>query len=272
MMDQANTDPIIVVDGLTKAFKNIVAVNAISFTVGRGETFAFLGPNGAGKSTTIKMLITLLAPTGGGGTVNGIDFVRYPAEVRRVIGYIPQMISVDGTLTAWENLTLMAKLYDIPRAERATRVDEVLSLLRLETFRNSLVRTFSGGMVRKLEVGQAILHHPPVLFLDEPTVGLDPVSKQNVWELLLELRRIYGTTIFFSTHDMEEADQVSQRVAIINAGAISIVGSSTELKEKTGEPNATLEDAFIFFTGSQLQETGNIREIRRNRDIARKRG
>jgi ABC-2 type transport system ATP-binding protein len=268
----AHTRPIIVVERLTKVFKNLTAVNGISFTVDRGETFAFLGPNGAGKSTTIKMLITLLAPTSGGGSVDGIDFVQHPADVRRVIGYIPQMISVDGTLTALENLTLTAKLYSIPKAERIKRVNEIVSLLRLEPFRNALVRTFSGGMVRKLEVGLAILHRPPVLFLDEPTVGLDPVSKQNVWELLLELKKIYGTTIFFSTHDMEEADQVSQRVAIINAGAISVIGSPEELKEKVEQPAATLEDAFIFFTGSQLQETGNIREIRRTRNIARKRG
>lgn len=263
---------IIVVENLTKRFNGFTAVDAISFNVKRGEIFAFLGPNGAGKTTTIRMLITLLVPTNGGGTIDGHNFVHNPAEVRKIIGYVPQMISVDGTLTAYENLMLMARLYDVPSNERDERIKEILSFLKLEKYTNSLVRTFSGGMIRKLEIGQAILHRPRILFLDEPTLGLDPIARQNVWEHLLELRDTFGTTIFFSTHYMEEAEAMSSRVAIMQSGKIAIMGKASELKEKTNMKNATLQDAFIFFTGNVLEETGNIRDIKRTREIARKLG
>lgn len=271
-MEMPPTSPIIEVAHLVKRFKDFAAVDDISFTVGGGEIFAFLGPNGAGKSTTIKMLITLLAPTSGTATIDGHDIVRQAAEVRNTIGYVPQMISVDGSLTAWENLMLMARLYDIPRAERKERVREMLSFLMLEGHKNALVRTFSGGMVRKLEVGQAMLHRPKALLLDEPTTGLDPIARQNVWEHLFDLRGRFGTTIFFSTHNMEEADEVSDRVAVMNRGKIAATGTAEELKAKTGKTDATLEDAFIFFTGNKLQETGNFREIRRARQNERRLG
>ncbi len=171
------------------------------------------------------------------------------------------MISVDGTLTAYENLMLMARLYDIPRAERKERVREMLSFLELEQHTNSLVRTFSGGMIRKMEVGQAMLHHPKVLLLDEPTTGLDPVARQSVWEHLFELRDRFDTTIFFSTHNMEEADEVSDRVAVMNRGKIEAIGRVEELKAKTGKPDATLEDAFIFL---HRKQTGGNRQFSRN--------
>jgi ABC-2 type transport system ATP-binding protein len=260
-----NPSSIIQVVHLVKRFGDLAAVNDICFTVEAGEIFAFLGPNGAGKSTTIKMLITLLAPTAGTATIDGHDISRRASEVRHTIGYVPQMISVDGTLTAYENLMLMARLYDIPRAERRGRVREMLAFLNLESHSDALVRTFSGGMIRKMEVGQAMLHRPKVLLLDEPTTGLDPVARQNVWEHLFDLRGKFDTTIFFSTHNMEEADEVSDRVAVMNRGRIATMGTSEELKSKTGKPGATLEDAFIFFTGNQLQETGNFREIRKAR-------
>ncbi|MGA2091648.1 MAG: ATP-binding cassette domain-containing protein, partial [Endomicrobiales bacterium] len=192
--------------------------------------------------------------------------------VRHAIGYVPQMISVDGTLTAYENLMLMARLYDIPRKERKDRIREVLLFLNLEEHENSLVRTFSGGMIRKMEVGQAMLHRPKVLLLDEPTTGLDPVARQSVWEHLMELRDAFGTTIFFSTHNMEEADEVSDHVAVMNKGKIIASGRTDELKAKTGKNEATLEDAFIFLTGNKLQETGNFREIRRARKNERRLG
>jgi len=256
---------IIKVEGLTKRFGAFTAVDGISFQVGAGEIFGFLGPNGAGKSTTIKMLITLLKPTAGTALVDGHDIVHNSSGVRHAIGYVPQMLSVDGTLTAYENLMLMARLYDVPRAEREGRVQEMLAFLDLEEHTNSLVRTFSGGMVRKMEVGQAMLHRPRVLLLDEPTTGLDPVARQGVWEHLLELREKFGTTIFFSTHNMEEADAVSDRVAVMNRGKLAAIGATDELKVKTGKPDANLEDVFIFFTGNKLQETGNFREIRRAR-------
>jgi ABC-2 type transport system ATP-binding protein len=267
-----NDENLINVRNLKKRFGDVKAVDGISFDVKAGSVFAFLGPNGAGKSTTIKMLITLLAPTSGEATIDGLDIVRESAEVRRRIGYVPQLISVDGTLTAYENLVLMARLYDIPGRERDDRVKEILSFLRLEDHGKSLVRTFSGGMIRRLEIGQAMIHRPKALFLDEPTSGLDPVARQNVWEHILDLRRLYGTTIFFSTHQMEEADEMSDRVAIMNMGKIAIIGTPQEIKAKTGNQDSNLEDAFIFFTGANLKEGGSFREARRSRLVEQRLG
>ncbi len=167
---------------------------------------------------------------------------------------------------------LMAKLYDIPSKERDKRIHEVLAFLGLEEMSKTLVRKFSGGMVRKLEIGQAILHHPPVLFLDEPTSGLDPIARRNVWKHLFELRENFDTTIFFTTHYMEEAEEVCDRVAIMHGGNIAAIDSVLALKEKTKLPSATLEDAFIFFTGARLQDSGNFKDIKRARTIERKRG
>jgi len=263
---------LITVRGLTKRFGDLTAVNGITFGVRKGEVFAFLGPNGAGKSTTIKMLITLIAPTEGGATIDGLDLVRDSSGVRRRIGYVPQLISVDGTLTAFENLMLMARLYDIPSRECESRAREVLSFLELEDHARALVRTFSGGMIRRLEIGQAIVHRPRALFLDEPTSGLDPVARQTVWQHILELRKSHGTTIFFSTHQMEEADAMSDRVAIMNAGHIAVIGTPAELKARTGKPDATLEEAFILVTGTDLRERGDFREVRRSRRAERRRG
>jgi len=261
-----NSDPhIITVRDLVKRFKDVTAVDGITFEIDRGEMFAFLGPNGAGKSTTIKMLITLLAPTSGEASIDGLNVVANASDVRRIIGYVPQLISVDGTLTAYENLMLMARLYDIPAKERKARIAEVLGLLNLADHAGALVRTFSGGMIRRLEIGQAILHHPKVLFLDEPTSGLDPVARQNVWKHIRELRDQYGTTILFSTHQMEEAEEECDRVAIMNAGKIATIGTVTEIKSRTNKENATLEDAFIFFTGAQLEDTSNFRSVRQSR-------
>jgi len=265
-------DNLISVHALKKQFSDVTAVDGISFNVKHGNVFAFLGPNGAGKSTTIKMLITLLAPTSGSATIDGLDIVRDSAEVRRRIGYVPQLISVDGTLTAYENLVLMARLYDIPAHACDARAKEILSFLELEDHRESLVRTFSGGMIRRLEIGQAMVHRPKALFLDEPTSGLDPVARQHVWENILELRKTYGTTIFFSTHQMEEADGMSDEVAIMNMGKVAIIGSPDEIKAKTGIPDANLEDAFIFFTGANLKEGGNFRDTRRSRQVEHRLG
>ena len=265
-------ETVIEVTKLTKIFPPVTAVDSIQFQVKRGEIFGFLGPNGAGKSTTIKMLITLLAPTSGDGTIGGHSIVHDPGNVRRIIGYVPQMISVDGALTAYENLMLMAKLYDIPRAERTGRIGDVLSFLELEKQKDFLVRTFSGGMIRKLEIGQAILHHPMVLFLDEPTSGLDPIARRTIWKHLFELRKKYQTTIFYSTHYMEEAEEVSDRIAIMHVGKIAAIGTAEELKKGSGNAKASLEDAFIYFTGSTLQESGSLRDVKRAREFERKMG
>jgi ABC-2 type transport system ATP-binding protein len=271
-MESEKTSNIIEVTNLTKKFKNFVAVDDISFDVKRGDIFACLGPNGAGKSTTIKILITLLKTTSGKALIDGLDVIHHSADVRHIIGYVPQQISVDGTLTAYENLMLFARLYDIPGFERKKRIEETLLFLNLEEHANALVRTFSGGMIRKLEVGQAMLHQPKVLFLDEPTTGLDPIARQSVWNRLLELRNKMGTTIFFSTHYMEEADGVSDKVAIMNLGKIAAMGSVAELKAKTNKNDATLEDAFIFFTGNTVSEIGNFREIKRTRQTEKRLG
>ena len=259
------SDNIIVVENLIKRFGDLNAVDDITFQVQKKEIFAFLGPNGAGKTTLIKVLITLIPPTSGKALVGGLDISRNAGKVRKIIGYVPQMISVDGTLTAYENLLLMARLFDIPRKEQKSRVIEVLEFLDLADHSDKLVRTFSGGMIRKLEVGLAMLNHPPVLFLDEPTTGLDPIAKQGVWDHLLEIRNKFDTTIFFSTHNMEEAAAVSSRVAIMNAGKIAVIGKVNDLTEQTKKENATLEDAFIFFTGNTIRETSGYREARRSR-------
>jgi len=250
----------------------VAAVDGLSFRIRQNEIFAFLGPNGAGKTTTIKMLITLLAPSAGIGIVGGYNIVNNAADVRRIIGYVPQMISVDGTLTAYENLMLMAQLYDVPRRDRKGRVTETLEFLNLEAFSKSLVRTFSGGMIRKLEVGQAMIHRPRVLFLDEPTTGLDPIAKQNVWEHLRRLRDEFGTTIFFSTHNMDEASEVSDRVAIMNNGKIAAIGTVAELKERTAVENASLEDSFLFFTGNSPGEKGSFQDVKRTRQTEHRLG
>lgn len=263
---------IISVHDLTKSFNEFTAVNHISFSLEKEEVFALLGPNGAGKSTTIKMLITLLNPTSGEAMINNFSITHQSEMVRHVIGYVPQMVSVDGTLTAYENLMLMAKLYDIPANEREKRITQILKFLELENLRDMLVRKFSGGMIRKLEIGQAILHHPPVLFLDEPTSGLDPVARRNVWKHLFDLRDTFGTTIFFTTHYMDEAEEACDRVAIMHGGTIATIGTVQELKAQVKKPEATLEDAFIFFTGATMQESGNFREIRRARATERRRG
>lgn len=251
------------VDKIEKRFGTLVAVDRISLHLETGECFAFLGPNGAGKSTTIKMLITLIAPTGGDAHIAGFDLRREPRSVRRVIGYVPQLISVDGSLTARENLMLLARLYDLKGAECRARVAEALEILHLEGEADRMVRTFSGGMIRRLEIGQAILHRPRVLFLDEPTSGLDPVGKNGIWQHLQELRQRFGTTIFFSTHNMEEAAAMADRIGIMNGGHLAAIGTVAELTEAAGVAGGSLEDAFLRL--AQEPETGDYRAIRTGR-------
>ena len=271
-IEKNETEEVICVSNLVKKFNNFTAIDDISFSVGSGEIFAFLGPNGAGKTTTIKILITLLNPTSGTGTIGGYDVTSDSSKIRRIIGYVSQMVSVDGALTAYENLKLMANLYDIPERDQDERINAILKFFDLENNANFLVRNFSGGMVRKLEIGQAILHRPKVLFLDEPTVGLDPIAKQNVWKHLIELNKKFNTTLFFTTHIMEEVEDFSTRVAIMNRGKISAIDTVDNLKRKTGKKDATLEDAFLFFAGNSLSETGDFHSIRQNRMMERRRG
>ena len=264
--------PILETNQLTRTFGDVVAVDAVSFTVDSGEVFGLLGPNGAGKSTTIKMLTTLLPPSGGQATVAGYDIVKQAPDVRRVIGYVPQALSADGNLTGYENLLIFAKLYDLPRHERKDRVRNALSLMGLEDSAGKLVRNYSGGMIRRLEVAQAMLHHPQVLFLDEPTVGLDPIGRHTVWEHLSKVREETGMTVLLTTHYMEEADNLCRRVAIMHRGKISAIGTPDELKVAIGDPAASLDEVFLHFTGDDLESGGSYRDTFRARRTARRVG
>ena len=210
---------------LTRRFAALTAVDSLSLSIPRGEVFGLLGPNGAGKTTTIKMLTTLLPPTAGSALVDGFDVVRQAREVRRLIGYVPQMLSADGTLTGYENLLVFARLYLLPRRERRERVLAALQFMGLEDSAHKLVRQYSGGMIRRLEIAQSMLHGPRLLFLDEPTVGLDPSARRAVWEHIGELRARLGATIVLTTHQMEEADNLCSRIAIMHLGKVVALGS-----------------------------------------------
>jgi ABC-2 type transport system ATP-binding protein len=257
---------------LTRRFGSLTAVDALSLSIESGETFGLLGPNGAGKTTTIKMLVTLLPPTGGGAVIAGCDLRRQPGDVRRAIGYVPQLLSADGTLTGRENLEIIGKLHDIPRCGLKARVDEALEFMGLADSAGKLVRDYSGGMIRRLEVAQSMLHRPQVLFLDEPTTGLDPVARRAVWELIRRLRRNYGTTILLTTHLMEEADRLCRRVAIMDRGRIAAIGKPAALKASLHKPGATLDDVFIRFTGGALDSGGNYRDTSRTRRVTSRLG
>jgi len=266
-------DNVIEVSSLSKYFGSFKAVDDISFTVGPGEAFGLLGPNGAGKTTTIKMLITLLRPTSGNGLIGGCSITKNGREVRRNIGYVSQMISVDGYLTGYENLLIFSRLYDIPKQDREQRIAEIISLLGLSEVADSMVKTYSGGMIRKLEIGQALMHSPKVLFLDEPTVGLDPVARRTIWNHLKMLREKYRMSIFITTHQMDEAEELCDRLAIMHQGKIIVNGSPEELKQQTGQANASLEDAFTYFAGANIEtEGGNWRDTLKTRKTARRLG
>ena len=258
--------------GLTRRFGAFAAVDELTLTVETGEVFGFLGPNGAGKTTMIKMLITLLPPTSGIAHVAGFDIVHQATEVRRVIGYVPQMLSADGTLTGYENLLIFAKLYDIPRREREQRVRDALAFMGLSDSANKLVRTYSGGMIRRLEIIQSMLHRPRVLFLDEPTVGLDPLARNAVWEHIEQLRAQYGTTIVLTTHMMEEADKLCGRVLIMHRGKAAVIGSPAELKVSLGKKDATLDDVFVHYAGESLESGGGYRDTARERQTEQRVG
>jgi len=240
------------VSHLTRAFGDMKAVDDISFTVGEGEIFAFLGPNGAGKSTTIKMLTTLLQPTSGTIRVAGHDPVTDPNSVRRSFGIVFQDPAVDDELTAWENMEFHGVLYGVPKAERRQRIDALLTFVELYDRRDSQVKEFSGGMRRRLEIARGLLHTPKVIFLDEPTLGLDPQTRIHMWSYLQELNRSDRTTVFFSTHYMEEAERVAQRIAIIDHGKIVAMGTVAELRAQTSTD--TLEGAFLSLTGGTIRE------------------
>lgn len=261
--------PAVATEGLTRRFNGLVAVDHLDLTIERGAFYGLLGSNGAGKTTMIRMLTTLLPPSSGTARVSGFDIIQRPREVRRRIGYVPQMLSADAGLTGRENLMLSARLYAIARAERKRRIDEALAFMGLAEAANAPVRTYSGGMIRRLEVAQSMLHRPAVLFLDEPTVGLDPRARHAVWDRLRELRSQFGTSMLLTTHDMEEADALCDRVTIMHRGRVAVSGTPQELKAAVGE-NATMEDVFVSHTGGAVDEGGTYREVARTRGAARR--
>ena len=244
-----------------------MAVNNISFDVERGEIFAFLGPNGAGKTTTIKMLTTLLLPTKGEVLIDGHDPVTDQHKVRKSFGIVFQDPSLDDELTAWENLEFHGVLYGVPKDLGRKRAEELLRFVELWDRRNHLVKTFSGGMKRRLEIARGLLHHPKIFFLDEPTLGLDPQTRNHIWSYIQDLNKKEGITVFFTTHYMDEAEKVAGKVAIIDHGRIVASGSPKELKSKTSKKN--LEDAFLDLTGHAIrdEEVGSQEVMRMHRRL-----
>lgn len=255
-------EPIIEARELTKKFGNFTAVDKVSFEVNKGEIFAFLGPNGAGKSTTIKMLTTLLAPTSGEIEVNGFDAITQKDQVRKSFGIVFQDPSSDDDLTAFENMQFHAVLYGVPKEVINKRIEDLLTFVELWDRKNSLVKTFSGGMKRRLEIARGLLHHPKILFLDEPTIGLDPQTRNHMWAYLKNINEKENMTIFMTTHYMEEAEKIADRIAIIDHGKIVAAGTSEELCKQT--KTKTLEEAFLELTGHEIREEEAVKKFFRH--------
>jgi ABC-2 type transport system ATP-binding protein len=265
-----NSSGIIIVTNLVKKFKEVRAVDNISFEVKEGEIFAFLGPNGAGKSTTIKMLTTLLRPTSGKLTVNGNDPLENKNAVRKSFGIVFQDASIDDNLTAYENMYFHAVLFKVPKDIRKKMILELLKFVELHDRKGDLVKTFSGGMKRRLEIARGLLHNPKILFLDEPTLGLDPQTRNHIWNFIREINKNEGMTVFFTTHYMDEAERVANRIAIIDHGKIIALGTPKELKVQT-ETNS-LEEAFLSLTGKTIREdeASSIDRLRLMRKMSRR--
>jgi ABC-2 type transport system ATP-binding protein len=258
--------PAVAVQGLRHAFGDNVAVDGVDLTVEAGEIFGLLGPNGAGKTTTIRMMTTLLPVRTGTIQVFGLDVSRHKMAVRRLIGYVPQLLSADGTLSGRENVALFARLFDVPRSVRRARTDEVIEAMGLADAADRTVSTYSGGMVRRLELAQALVSSPRLLILDEPTIGLDPVARTGVWERIAEVRGLVGMTVLVTTHYMEEAQEHCDRVALMHRGRIRALGTPAELVA-TLPAGGTLDDVFRAYTGDDL-EGGVLRDVRAARRTA----
>ena len=259
----------IVVKDLTKKYNGLKAVDDISFDVDYGEIFAFLGPNGAGKSTTIKILTTVLKQTSGDVQVNGFESQKQ-SEIRESFGIVFQDPSLDTELTAYENMEFHAILYSIQKKQRTERIKELLTFVGLWDRKDTLVKKFSGGMKRRLEIARGLLHHPKILFLDEPTLGLDAQTRNFLWKHVQELNKKEGMTIFFTTHNLDEAEKVAQRIAIIDKGKIIVIGTAKQIKHNT--KTKTLEDAFLKLTGYSIREEratplDNLRAMRKRRGM-----
>ena len=240
------------VENLVKTFGEVRAVDGVSFHVPPGEVFAFLGPNGAGKTTTIQMLTTLLRPTSGSIAIDGLDPAARPLDVRRRFGIVFQDPSLDNELTAHENMNLHGVLYHVPRRVRGERIELLLRLFELWDRRDSPVKQFSGGMKRRLEIARGLLHTPKILFLDEPTLGLDPQTRNQLWTHVRHLNETEGVTVFLTTHYMDEAERAAHRIAIIDHGKIVAQGSAQELRQQTGA--TSLEGAFLALTGTTIRD------------------
>jgi ABC-2 type transport system ATP-binding protein len=271
----ATTDPVRTA-GLHYAFGDHVAVDGLDLALRPGEVFGLLGPNGAGKTTTIRVITTLLPAPPGTVTVAGLDVARHRRQVRRLLGYVPQQLSADGSLTGRENVALFARLFDLPRRDRAAAVDAVLDAMGLSESADRTASTYSGGMVRRLELAQALVSAPQVLVLDEPTVGLDPVARSGVWDRIHEVRHETGMTVLVTTHAMEEAELHCDRVALLHRGRKRAEGTPAELTAALG-PDATLDDVFRHHTGDTLAPgatagEGSLRDVRTARRTARRVG
>ena len=260
-------DNIIEAKGLTKVFNGyLTAVDHVTFEVKEGEIFGFLGPNGAGKTTTINMLITVLKPTEGTATVCGHDIIKEANMVRRKIGVVPQEYTADEDLTGYENIILCADLYGIPREISKKRAMELLELVQLTEFKDKKVETYSGGMRRRLELACGLINRPKVLFLDEPTLGLDVQTRANIWEYIKLLKKEYGMTLFMTTHYLEEADALCDRIAIIDRGKILVIGSPDELKNSLGGDIITLRINENRDISGLIEKIENVKEVRRIKD------
>jgi ABC-2 type transport system ATP-binding protein len=248
-------DNVISVERLIKEFPRVKAVDDISFAVSQGEIFGFLGPNGAGKTTTIKILLTLIPPTSGAINIFGVDALTHSDKIRQIAGYVPQDVSVDGDLTGFENVLMYAKLYNIPKAIRDRRIKETLEYLGILDRANEMVSHYSGGMMRRLEIAEALINKPKVLFLDEPSIGLDPSARRIMWDLIKQLRSEFGATIFINTHDMTEADVLCDRIGVMDKGKLVTVGAPAALKSTVGGDILTITSSSAGCL-AKLQELG----------------
>lgn len=262
----------LIVDDLVVRYGDFEAVKGAGFVVAAGEVFGLLGPNGAGKTSIMRVLTTLLKPAGGRAWVLGHEVGAEPAVARRLIGYVPQALSADGSLTGRENAMLFARLHGIRREEREPRVQQLLELMDIAGAADRVVRSYSGGMVRRLEIACALIHRPRLLLLDEPTIGLDPVARRAVWRHLAEMRAETGLTMLMTTHLMEEAEEQCQRVAVMSQGEIRAEGRPVELRAALGAGGGTLEDVFVSLTTDADARGGEFHDIGRTRRTARRLG
>jgi ABC-2 type transport system ATP-binding protein len=257
-----NQDYMIEVKDLTRNFGSLVAVNQLNFEVRPGEVFGLLGPNGAGKTTTLSMLCTILKPTSGTAIINGVDVTKHPSQVRRMIGIVFQDPSIDDRLTGRENLEMHANLYGVPSAEGKKRIDEVLELVELEDKADLLMRTYSGGMRRRLEIARGLIHYPKVLFLDEPTIGLDPQTREHIWTYISALSKRESITTILTTHYMEEADKLCERVAIIDYGKIIALDTPKRLKEGLEGDMISVKAEAVTELASKLTQLNLVKDLK----------